>query len=323
MKAFRFRTSFWARLQAFGIAPSELFRGSGLSSVGAGHGLALNTAQWFALWRSMASMGVDPATAFSLAACEFEAPHPLGLVLQHARTLGDALARIQRYRHACTPGTMEMHLGAGECAITFAWPRSFETVPGLLTDAALAALAEVGRRGVGPAVAPARVELCRRDGHGDSHVAYFQCPVKFGAARDAIVFRSDQLNLAFHSYRDELAALLREPWPDGAGDAADKVQWVLARLLSGCRPDIAQVAHELRVTTRTLQRRITDEGQTFRGLLTQTRQGLARVYLAQPSLGLDEVAFLLGFEDGNSFFRAFRRWEGQTPGAWRADALPP
>lgn len=320
MKAFRFRSSSLTGLRAFGLAPPELFRRSGLPWAGSRQGLALNTSQWFALWRTMASMGVDPATAFSLAAGELEAPHPLGLVLQHARTLGDALARIQRYQHACTPGTMAMQVSAGECAITFAWPQSRETVPALLIDAAMAAMVEVGRRGIGRVFTPARVELCRHAAHGDSHVAYFQSPVRFGAARDAIVFRSDQLGLAFQPYRDGLATLLQAPWPEGAGSAADTVKWVLVRLLSGCRPDIGQVAQELGVTTRTLQRRITDEGRTFRGLLTETRQGLARAHLAQPGMGLDEVAFLLGFEDGNSFFRAFRRWEGKTPGAWRAGA---
>ena len=299
------------------MPPPELFRRSGLPWAGASHGLSLNTAQWFALWRTMASMGVDPAIAFSLAAGELDAPQPLGLVLQHARTLGDALARIQRYLHACTPATMVMLVVAGECLVSFVWPRSPDTVPALLLDATLAAMAEVGRRGVGPAFAPARVELCRRAAHGDCHVAFFQGPVTFGATRDAIVFRSEQLSQPFHAYQAGLSALLQAP------GAAEQALWVLARLLSGCRPDIAQVAHELGVSTRTLQRRITDEGRTFRGLLAETRQGLARVYLAQRCLGLDEVAFLLGFEDGNSFFRAFRRWEGQTPGAWRVDAVRP
>lgn len=320
MKVFRFRSSSLARLRAFGITTRELFRRSGMPCADGHQGLALNTSQWFALWRTMASMGVDPATAFGLAADEFEAPHPLGLVLQHARTLGDALVRIQRYQHACTPGTMAMEMLAGECAISFAWPQSRETVPALLLDAALATIAEVGRGGVGPAFAPARVELCRHAAHGDPHVAYFQSPVRFGAARDAIVFRIDQLGLAFRPYRDGLAALLRAPSPESAGSVADPVRWVLVRLLSGRTPDIGEVARELGVTTRTLQRRITVEGHTFRTLLTETRRALARAHLLQPSLGLDEVAFLLGFEDGNSFFRAFRRWEGQTPGAWRAGA---
>ena len=144
--------------------------------------------------------------------------------------------------------------------------------------------------------------------------------MRFGAARDAIILRSDQLDLALHPYRDGLAALLQASWPGGAGSAAGPVRWVLVRLLSGRRPDIGEVARELGVTTRTLQRRISVEGQTFRALLTETRRSLARAHLLQPSLGLDEVAFLLGFEDGNSFFRAFRRWEGQTPGAWRTNA---
>jgi AraC-like DNA-binding protein len=322
MKAFRFRTSSLAHLQRFGLALPELLRRSGLPWAGSSTGLALNTSQWFALWRTMASMGVDPATALGLAASEFHAPQPLGLVLAHARTLGDALARIQRYHHACTPGLMAVENHKGECSVSFAWPQAQEAVPLLLLDAMLAAMAELGRRGAGRAWAAARVELRRRSAHGDCHAAYFQGPVQFGAARDALVFRSDQMGLPFRPGGAQPASAPPAAWREGESSAAEQVRQALPPLLSGSRPDIAQVAQALGISTRTLQRRITDEGQTFRQLLMQTRQTLARAHLAQRSLGLDEVAFLLGFEDGTSFFRAFKRWEGQTPGAWRA-GLPP
>lgn len=55
-----------------------------------------------------------------------------------------------------------------------------------------------------------------------------------------------------------------------------------------------------------------------RAILTAVRRERARELLADPALDIDEVAFLLGFEDQNSFFRAFRLWEGETPSSWRA-----
>ena len=72
------------------------------------------------------------------------------------------------------------------------------------------------------------------------------------------------------------------------------------------------------MSERSLQRKLTDEGMTFQGLVSETRHELALEHLADPSLAIVEVAYMLGYEDQNSFFRAFRQWEKLTPSAWRA-----
>jgi len=74
----------------------------------------------------------------------------------------------------------------------------------------------------------------------------------------------------------------------------------------------------MRVSTRTLQRRLKEANATFQELLEECRRELARHYLAQDSLELNETAYLLGYEDANSFFRAFQHWEGTSPGQWRS-----
>ena len=71
------------------------------------------------------------------------------------------------------------------------------------------------------------------------------------------------------------------------------------------------------MSARTLQRRLTDAELTFQQLVEDTRRKLARHYLKQSAVELNETAFLLGFEDANSFFRAFQGWEGTSPNEWR------
>jgi len=66
-----------------------------------------------------------------------------------------------------------------------------------------------------------------------------------------------------------------------------------------------------------LQRRLTEQGITFQRLLEEARRELARHYLLHSSRELNETAYLLGYEDANSFFRAFHHWEGTSPGQWR------
>ena len=68
---------------------------------------------------------------------------------------------------------------------------------------------------------------------------------------------------------------------------------------------------------RTLQRRLAEDGATFQQLVQAARHELARHYLTHSSLELNETAYLLGYEDAHSFFRAFHQWEGSSPGEWR------
>ena len=67
-----------------------------------------------------------------------------------------------------------------------------------------------------------------------------------------------------------------------------------------------------------MRRRLTDEDTTFQQLMEEARRELARHYLLHSSLELNEAAYLLGYEDANSFFRAFHHWEGTSPGEWRS-----
>lgn len=95
--------------------------------------------------------------------------------------------------------------------------------------------------------------------------------------------------------------------------ASERVQALLLELLPSNSATIEMVAERLAMSTRTLQRRLEDEGEHFRALLNRTRENLARHYLTRTRLSSGEIAFLLGFEDPNSFYRAFHDWTGQTP----------
>ena len=72
-------------------------------------------------------------------------------------------------------------------------------------------------------------------------------------------------------------------------------------------------AQKLRLGTRTLQRRLRSENVTFQNILNDTRYALAEHYLTKTHLAVAEIAFLLGFDDPNSFYRAFKGWAGTTP----------
>lgn len=87
----------------------------------------------------------------------------------------------------------------------------------------------------------------------------------------------------------------------------------MIELLPSVRGVLEQVARELAQSARTLQRQLRAEGTTFQAELAATRAALAGHYLAQEHLSIDEIAFLLGYDEPNSFPRAYRTWTGQTP----------
>jgi AraC-like DNA-binding protein len=83
------------------------------------------------------------------------------------------------------------------------------------------------------------------------------------------------------------------------------------------------VAKRLAMSTRTLARRLADEGTTFEDVIDELRRSLAMQYIKTPSLSLSQMAWLLGYEGSASFNHAFRRWTGAPPSAARLETLLP
>ena len=210
-----------------------------------------------------------------------------------------------------------------ECAIKFVWVLAHEQEPPLLVDVCFAWILTLGQRGTGQPLHPKRVEFQRALAHREIYEAHFRCPVKFKATQNALVFNKSEMDLPFVTYNaDLLAAVAPQLEAELSEQLAQKTfseqaKGILKQLLAGQRPGIQDLARELHLSTRTLQRRLAEQGITFQHLLDEARRELARHYLLHSSRELNETAYLLGYEDANSFFRAFHQWEGTSPGQWR------
>jgi AraC-like DNA-binding protein len=173
-------------------------------------------------------------------------------------------------------------------------------------------------------VVPKRVELRVAPANRKIYTAHFGCAATFEARQNTIVFRKADVDRPFVTHNADLYAVVGPQLEAELKQAlaskalGEQVKGLLKRLIAGRRPGIEEVAKALRLSSRTLQRRLTEEGASFQGLLQEARQELARHYLLYSSLELNETAYLLGYEDAPSFFRAFHEWEGSTPGDWRA-----
>jgi AraC-like DNA-binding protein len=285
----------------------------------------VTTAELFSLWRSVAELSSDPGIGLKLGSeTRLARTHPLGIAVLCSRTFGDALQRLGRYKQLTCPEEIRIHRTDQEAAVEFYYVEARETQPEVLVDMLLSWILSVGRLGTGHPFAPLRLELMRPAKHRALFENHFGCPVRFKAGRNALVFRSSDLDRPFVTCNEELLAMIGLQLESElqsrttSTTVSDQVKRCLRRILAGRRPALHDVARELGLSARTLQRRLTDAGITFQQLVEDTRRELAHHYLKQSSVELNETAFLLGFEDANSFYRAFQTWEGTSPGAWRA-----
>lgn len=84
-------------------------------------------------------------------------------------------------------------------------------------------------------------------------------------------------------------------------------------------PTIEQVAGHLNMSVRTFQRKLKEEGYSYKAVIDELRHEFAISYLRKPELTIGEIAYLLGYADTSAFIRSFKRWTGQTPSAYRRD----
>ena len=103
-----------------------------------------------------------------------------------------------------------------------------------------------------------------------------------------------------------------------ASSMSERVRATLIESLPSGDSSIDVVASRLAISKRTLQRKLTDEAETFQSILTTLREQLARHYLEKSDLSLGEIAYLLGFKEPNSFVRAFNTWQGSSPSSYRS-----
>lgn len=316
---------FWAGLKSIGLNPATVLRRSDLPLTVYSGETSVTTAQNFAIWRAINELSGDASLGWKfMSQVETAHYHPTLLAALHARTYRESIERLARYKKLCSAEEFSITPKGAEVVVEVSWPfAGTEAPPALLIDAIFALILELGRRGTKSILSPKRVELARPANRKTGLEDYFGCAVKFNAAHNTFVLRAADLDLPFATHNEELLQMLTPQFDNQLKAAPTKkriveqVKWVLTRLLSGSRPDLLMVAKELGMSDRTLQRRITDEGTTFRDLLNDTRRELVRKYLGDPSVEITETAFLLGYEDPTSFYRAFRSWEGKTPAEWR------
>lgn len=322
---FRVSSLVRTRLDELGISPEAVLRQAGLPLALFDQArIYVETPQFFALWSAIAKVSNDPSIGLKLGGEErVERYDPIAISSLYTRSFRDAIERAGRYKRLMCPEKIAIVPRGDEAAVVFEWTMARETEPAMLTDMCFAWVQAIGRRGTGGRVAPIRVEFERSPSHRELYEEHFGCTVRFRAGRNALVFRKAEIDRPFLTYNPDLLAAVAPQLEEELNaqrkkeTLTDQVKSTLKRILAGQRPGLADVARELGQSARTLQRKLAESGRTFQDVLAEARQELARHYLLHSGRELNETAYLLGYSDANSFFRAFQQWEGVSPGRWR------
>jgi AraC-like DNA-binding protein len=230
---------------------------------------------------------------------------------------------MARYKQLTCPEEIRQETSGGEWTIQFRWQLADQVEPVALVECCFAWVLSIARHGTGTPLTPLRLELIQPRAYASVIEQHFGCPVICGASRNSIIFRAADALRPFITRNAELLSLLapqfdRELKQQGVTENfVERVRAAVQQKLTGRRPTIEDIAGALHISSRTLQRRLQEAGSSFQRVLEESRHELARSYLHNSALELNEAAYLLGYEDANSFVRAFRTWEGVPPARWR------
>lgn len=281
-------------------------------------------------------MHLRPGINIGLAVLNFLQPSNLGVlgyVLQHSPTLHSALTAFARYQSLLSDAVSwrvrtesATAVGPGDAIVTVESAPLFEEL-GFPLETQVGAWVRIGRVLTGVSWAPRQISFCHRAlGDEAEFEQVFQCPVRFASDRNELVVPADALSLPVLGAQQVLrpsfvqlaeTRLAALPGSDRRGATHGRLFALLLERLPSGLTNRDEAARALGMSQRTLSRRLSEDGTSFRAVLEEVRMELAEAWLDNPENAIYEVAYLLGYSEPSTFHRSFRRWTGHTPQVWR------
>lgn len=288
---------------------------------------SLTAAEYFRLWRSLEHFLGDPAFPLRLGqSITVEAFNPPIFACLCSENLAAALKRLAQYKPLIGPMTLEVRSGPSGTSVTVGGLQGTGPVPAYLIATELVFLVHLARLATRERIEPVSVRSSVPLPVRRAYESFFGVPVLDGDAT-GLTFAAGDAHKPFLTANDTMWTAfepeLRKRMADlnPGSSFRERVRACLIETIAGGHCTMADVAGRLTVSQRTLQRRLRDEQTSFQQELNALREELARHYLANSRHSNAEIAFLLGYDDPNSFIRAFHIWTGETPQSLRATAV--
>lgn len=306
-----------------GLLESDILAQAGLDqdSIKASDG-RISLADTLSLWRSVELLSSDPLFGFhmglSLKPAHFQL---LAFTMLSSPTLGDAVEKILKYQRLISDGGTFTLFQQADHQAKIIYTPSVKNFSYHQIDAVMAAILSFARWLLGREISPLHIALSHTEYAGlDQYREFYNCEIAFNQEQNGIVFSSQLLSEALPGFDKGLAAMhvkmadsqlqrLTEP-----SIVARVKERLIAADDGSSRDDIAA---QLAMSGRSLQRKLQEQGSSFQKIHDDYRHQRSLQLLADESLSLLDISLQLGFSESSTFYRAFKRWQGLTPGEYR------
>jgi AraC-like DNA-binding protein len=248
----------------------------------------------------------------------------VGRLMQHSETVGDAMRALVSSLSIQNRGAVPSLIVRGDMALfTFSVYQPEAESADQISDGAIAVSVNSLRALCGSDWSPSEVLLPRAaPADQASYRRHFLAPVRFNQESAIVVFPARDLERRIAGADPMLRAMLEEKIQQLKGaqgcEFSDDIRRLLRTRLTGNHCSAEDIAHLLTMHRRTLSRRLKGSGMGYRAITNEIRFEIARQLLQDTQVPLGQIAAALGYSEASAFTRAFRRWSGETPTAWRS-----
>ncbi|MTH97991.1 AraC family transcriptional regulator [Roseibium sp. RKSG952] len=283
--------------------------------------------QVYATWEAMEAEAARPGLLLYLAKAFVSRPFtPAMFAFSCSPDLRTGFRRLADFKPLMAPMTMTVEEDGSGLHVSLVSIDTAVPAPFRMVWFEILCLVESARSYSGVEVVPCEIRIPEGTRIEDVDREFMQFePVPGPLAR--ISFSSEDAGLRLITENADV-------WPDfektlrrelaareGDLSTAIRAKAALHDMLPGGEASIEALCRRLALSKRTLQRLLKQEGETFQSVLAATRAELARHYLAEDSLSIEEISYLLAYREPNSFYRAFQVWTGMTPAEARAGPM--
>lgn len=284
----------------------------------------LTPSQYFDLWEGIeqcaGSAELPLLLAEHLTVESFDAPLFAAICSQN---LTAAVKRIQQYKPLIGPMELSISESVEELTLTINCYGFNGDLPQSYSLSELVFFTQVARLCTREKIQPRAITLPEKIIQIDRFEAYFGCDISTHASCSISFSRADA-ERPFITHNASMWQFFEEKLNRKLSDlnlnatTVERVRAVLLESLPSGESSIEYVASRLAMSKRTLQRKLTAEAETYQSVLQSVRLDLADHYLQKSQMSLGEIAFLLGFQESNSFIRAYSTWKGTPPASYRS-----
>ncbi|NQZ32640.1 MAG: AraC family transcriptional regulator ligand-binding domain-containing protein [Oceanospirillaceae bacterium] len=287
----------------------------------------LSSKEYFQLWggidKAAGNRQVPLLIARVLSVESFDVPIFAALC---SANLNCAVLRISQYKPLIGPMDLAVTIKDEYTQLIVTCYGYEEPLPRSLSLTEMVFFTQLSRLATRQHIEPISVELPELPINIAEYEEFFGCQLVLGG-KTAIRFTATDAKAPFLTKNTPMWSYFETKLDQKLADLetaatiVDRVKAVLLETLPAGESTIEHVAEKLAMSKRTLQRKLTIETHNYQAVLQAVRHNLAQHYLKNSKLSLGEISFLLGFQESNSFVRAYSTWTGSPPGAYRETCI--